>query len=157
VAAVTAVFQNKETYVKIELLPVFLLASLLSAPPSLAQTAHPVATGKNPQIGTDLHTPAEALPQPTETELLKIENLQLKATVLAQALQSIDEQLKRLPSERDATRKQQDQILQDYTALIKKIESEHPGFHWEPVKRTLIAIPKPTDKAPAPAKEVPAK
>lgn len=132
---------------KFKILPAALVLAI-SASFVSSQTAHPIATGHEAKIGSDLHPVGEAMPQPTELQLLKIENIELKLTILSQTIQSIDEMTRKLPSEREATKKEQDALSAEYSALIRKIESEHPGFRWDPAHRTLAAIPTPAKPAP---------
>jgi hypothetical protein len=127
-------FRNlKGTPVRIKLLSVLapLCALMLAASTAASQTARPVATGHDKQIGADLaqHVPVrEALPQPTEVQRLKLENLQLKATLLSQ----------------------QQALQQEYGALVQAIIAEHPGYIWNPQTASLQPAPKPAPQ-PKPA------
>lgn len=61
-------------------------------------------------------------PELTETESLKLENLQLKATVLQQ---------------------QQRDLQSQFMALLQSISAEHPGFLFDANSRTFHPAPKP--------------
>ena len=61
------------------------------------------------------------LPTLTEVESLKLENLQMKFTLLSQ---------------------QQQQLQQTYTSLIQTILAEHPGYTWDAANSRLMPIPK---------------
>ena len=76
----------------------------------------------------------DAPPQLTETETLKLENLQLKATVL---------------------QTQQQELQQQFVALLNAISAEHPGFTFDPNSRTFRPAPKPAaaEKKPAEGKK----
>jgi hypothetical protein len=119
--------------VKIKLLSALapLCALMLATTPAISQTVHPVATGHDQKI--DVPAPAapvyEALPQPTEVQRLKLENLQLKASLLAQ---------------------QQQALQQEYSALVQAIIAEHPGYIWNPQTASLQPAPKPAPQ-PKPA------
>jgi hypothetical protein len=111
-----------------------LCALMLATSTAAPQTAHPVVTGRDKQAVPDLVTVAgapvrEALPQPTEVQRLKLENLQLKATLLSQ---------------------QQQALQQEYGALIQTIIAEHPGYIWNPQTAALQPAPKPVPQ-PKPA------
>jgi hypothetical protein len=134
-------FRNlKGTPVRIKLLSVLapLCALMLAASTAGSQTARPVATGHDKQAVPDL-VPSpptvagapvrEALPQPTEVQRLKLENLQLKATLLSQ---------------------QQQALQQEYGALVQAIIAEHPGYIWNPQTASLQPAPKPAPQ-PKPA------
>ena len=68
--------------------------------------------------------PPPAVPQLSETESLKLENLQLKATVL---------------------QTQQQQLQQQFLALLNAISAEHPGYAFDPNSRTFHPAPKPAE------------
>jgi len=86
----------------------------------------------------------EALPELTEAEKMKLENLQLKAALLAR-------------QERDTIENQHPELVQaekelqaQYNALIQQIVAEHPGYVWNPTTNSLIPAPPP-HVMPAPA------
>lgn len=68
--------------------------------------------------------PAATAPAPALTELqkTKMENLQLKFSLLQQ---------------------QQTELQGQYSALIQSIVAEHPGYQWNPQSSSLVAVPKP--------------
>ena len=111
-----------------------LCALMLAAAQDISHTTHSVATGHDQKIGADLvPAPAapvyEAWPQPTEVQRLKLENLQLRATLLSQ---------------------QQQALQQEYGALVQQIIAEHPGYIWNPQTAALQLAPKPAAQ-PKPA------
>ncbi|HEY1810634.1 MAG TPA: hypothetical protein VGG42_18880 [Acidobacteriaceae bacterium] len=69
-----------------------------------------------------IHAPERPGPQLTETESLKLENLQLKATVLQQ---------------------QQQQLQQEFAVLMQSLSAEHVGYAFDPNSRTFRPLPKP--------------
>lgn len=110
-----------------------LFALSVAAGTLLAQAAHPSAL---PAPGAQ-STPAHAAPpvpapppQLTETEQLKLENLQLRATVLKQ---------------------QQDDVQNQFTALVNAINAEHPGWVLQPGGQFARIPEPPKPAAPAPA------
>jgi hypothetical protein len=74
----------------------------------------------------------DALPQISELERTKLENLQLKFQMLQQ---------------------QQQQLQQSYSELIHQISAEHPGYTFDPQTSSLRKIPLVTS---TPAKPTPA-
>jgi uncharacterized protein (DUF2236 family) len=77
----------------------------------------------------------------TEAEKAKLENLQLKFSLLGM-------QKKQIPAD-------EQQLQQAYSDLIRKIQVDHPGFYWDAQAAALKPIPKPApapDKSPTPAK-----
>ena len=80
--------------------------------------------------------PAAAAPAtpaaPTDLETAQMENIQLRMALLEDEAQS-------LPQRRT-------ELVQRYGALVQKIESEHPGYSWNPQAGRLVPTP-----APAPA------
>ena len=72
----------------------------------------------------------EALPQLTELERTRLENLQLKFQLLQQ---------------------QQQQLQQSYADTVRQIQTEHPGYIFDAQSSTLRKQPSP---ATAPAKTV---
>lgn len=91
---------------------------ILSQSPS--QHANPPAA-RAPQTAS----PSWA-PMLSEEENLKIENLQLRMTLL---------------------RDQENQINQQFAALIEQIEKEHPGYVWSPQANGLVRSPQPEKAA----------
>ena len=63
--------------------------------------------------------PAQA-PSLTELQKAKLENLQLKFTLLQQ---------------------QQTSLQGEYQTLVQSIVAEHPGFQWNPQSGSLVAVP----------------
>ena len=102
-----------------------LAASLPAQKPAPKPTAAPPAP------------PAAAAPAPDKLESVQLENLELKAQLLAQEEASI-------PQRRA-------ELQQQYGALIRKIESEHPGWVWNPQIHGLMIAPPAS--APAAKKD----
>lgn len=95
-----------------------------------------------PQVKAALPAPVTTtqLPAPTELEAAQLENLELKRMMLEQEAASI-------PQRREALNEQ-------YGALIRKIQAEHPGYFWNPQAHSLLPAPTPVaPAAPAPKKD----
>ena len=102
----------------------------LSTIPALAQQApkppNPAPTSaqpKPPSAPVPSAVPdgaAPTLPTLTELQKAKLENLQLKFTLLQQ---------------------QQTQLQGEYQTLVQTIVAEHPGFRWDAQSSSLVAVP----------------
>ncbi len=111
---------------RIQLLPLSALVLTLACGLPLAIDCQQAVKPALPPATKAEHTaapaiPAEALPQPTEFEKLQLENIQLKFSILTG---------------------QQQQLQTQYSSLIQKIVSEHPGTTWDAQQNRLIPAPK---------------
>lgn len=86
----------------------------------------------SPAAAPAQHAPAPAAPQPTQLEKTQLENIQLKMMLLDDEERSL------------APRRQQ--LQQQYGALVEQIQSEHPGYLWNPQTAALVPAPKPAAK-----------
>jgi hypothetical protein len=110
-------------------------ASLLSAQlPIVHQAmADPAPAVQAPDTSGNVHA---AILEPTELEKTQLENIQLKFSILHQ---------------------QQIELQSQYSSLIQKIVSEHPGYFWDPATSSLKPVHQPTKAPTAPSAPAPAK
>ena len=115
-------------------LSVALFAALCVSQFAIAQATHAQATQPKvkpavPAAVTTLPTPPPAdaiqtaLPEHSELQKTKLENLQLKFTLLQQ---------------------QQTQLQNEYQILVREIQAEHPGYTWNAQASRLVPVPKPS-------------
>lgn len=105
-----------------------LCAPALALPPVHAALPQPPTQKAAAPAGTV----KPALPEPTQLERVQLENIQLRMMLLQ------DE-------ERSLPQRRQD-LQQQYGDLVRKIESEHPGYVWNPQTASLVKAPKPKAK-----------
>lgn len=100
----------------------------IAASPAFSQSPKPAIAPKPPThlAGAPARV-AEALPQLSEVERLKIENLTLKAQALQGQLQELNRQ---------------------YSELVGQITAEHPGYIYNPTNSSLVPALH-VDAAPA--------
>lgn len=114
---------------KLSSLSIALFFALCVSQFSSAQAAQPKVKTAAPAAATTLPTPSPseavqaALPEPSELQKTKLENLQLKFTLLQQ---------------------QQTQLQNEYQILIREIQVEHPGYTWNAQASRLVPVPKPS-------------
>lgn len=103
----------------------------------LAQTskAHPAPPAAHPVPAAHAGGRVQpAMPQPTELERTQLENIQLRMMLLGDEERSIPQR--------------QQQLQEQYGALVQQIQREHPGFVWNP--QTSALVPQlPVKPAPA--------
>lgn len=90
------------------------LLSLLAIP-AIAQNPFQKAPAAKPPTAT-------LPPVLTEVQKLKLENIQLKFSVI---------------------QSQQQQLQTEYQALVQQLLAEHPGYRWDAQTQSLVAVPTP--------------
>lgn len=108
---------------------ILLALALSSCLPALTQQPTPKTSSKPSPVAqesaaTPSPKPTPSSPQaatPTELQKVKLENLQLKASLLQQ---------------------QQMQLAAEYNALVQQIVAEHPGYIWNPQTANLMKAPE---------------
>lgn len=98
---------------------------------AVTRNVYPAIQAAVPDAGKPPGAPVrEAMPQLSELERAKLENLQLKFQLL---------------------NAQQQQLQAAYSGLVQQIQAEHPGFVWDAGASTLRPVPKPGKPEPVKA------
>lgn len=109
---------------------VLAVAIVLSAASLLNGQQKPAAA--QPAVPAKVDAVKPNPPEPTELQSTQLENLSLRMALLQQEEQSLPQ------------RKME--LQQRYGSLVREIESQHPGFAWNPQMSRLLPVPKPEAK-----------